>query len=224
MELVLLLLFVAVIAAVAAIATIVSIFVLAVSFAVAAGIGVTVAIVLGFLIWRQWFETYHFAVVDDGKLYRDGNRGPRELANMIRKVSPRTIVSLIDDSELADREKPEFAAEVELLRTKPDITLERIPIALGGWPDDSAIARFLEITTNPARQPVVVHCAQGVRRTGMMVAAYQLSVLGWSKDQTKAKMLTFGHSMRTVGDVQRFIDVYDPTARRMVESLELSKE
>lgn len=224
MELVLLLLFVAIIAAVAAIATVASIVVLAVSFAVAASIGVTVAIVLGFLFWRQWFETYHFAVVDEKKLYRDGNRGQRELANMIRKVSPRTIVSLIDDSELADPEKPEFAAEVEFLESKPEIALERIPIALGGWPDDSAIARFLEIATSPAKQPLVVHCAQGVRRTGMMVAAYQLSVLGWSKEQTKARMLTFGHSMRTVGDVQRFIDVYDPAARRMVASLEMSKE
>jgi hypothetical protein len=37
-------------------------------------------------------------------------------------------------------------------------------------------------------------------------------------------MLTFGHSMRTVGDVQRFIDVYDPKARRMTEELARSKE
>jgi predicted protein tyrosine phosphatase len=175
-------------------------------------------------VWRQWFETYHFAIVDEGKLLRDGNRGRRELANMIRRAAPRTVVSLIDDSELTDRQKPEFAAEELLLRTIPDVALERIPIPLGGWPDDSAIARFLEVATDPARQPVVVHCAQGVRRTGMMVAVYQISALGWSKEQAKAKMLTFGHSMRTVRDVQRFIDVYDPAAKRMVETLEPSRE
>ena len=58
----------------------------------------------------------------------------------------------------------------------------------------------------------------------MLAAAYQMSILGFSKERAKGEMLTFGHSMRTVGDVQRFIDVYDPQARRMAESLPRSKE
>lgn len=178
----------------------------------------------GFLVWRLRFETYHLATVDPGKLYRDGNRGPRELANMLRKVRPRTVVSLIDDAERVDPEKPEFAAEEALLAGRGDVAFERVVVPLGGWPDEAAIGRFLAIAADPARQPVVVHCAQGVRRTGMMVAAYQMSVLGWSKQRAKAELLTFGHSMRTVGDVQRFIDVYDPQARRMVEPLTMSKE
>ena len=43
-----------------------------------------------FLVWRQWFETYHFATVDPGKLYRDGNRGPREFATMLRRVRAKS--------------------------------------------------------------------------------------------------------------------------------------
>jgi hypothetical protein len=183
-----------------------------------------VILLVGFLIWRQWFETYHLAVVDPGKLYRDGNRGVREYANMLRKVAPKTVVTLIDDEELVAGDKPEFAAESRLLQSRRDIELVRIPVKLGGWPDGDAIERFLAIASDQAKQPVVVHCAQGVRRTGMMAAAYQMSVLGWSKERTKREMLTFGHSMRTVGDVQRFIDVYDPQQRRMVEALPQSKE
>lgn len=179
---------------------------------------------IGFLIWRQWFETYHLAEVDPGKLYRDGNRGVREYRNMLRKIRPQTVVSLVDDTELADPEKPELADELGLLKSRPDIRLEHIPVSLGGWPDAGAIGRFLDLCARPDAQPVLVHCAQGVRRTGMLVAAYQMSIMGWSKEQAKAGMLTFGHSMRTVGDVQRFIDVYDPAARRMVESLPQSRE
>jgi protein-tyrosine phosphatase len=185
---------------------------------------VSVVLIAGFLIWRQWFETYHLAVVDPGKLYRDGNRGVREYANTLRKVRPKTVVTLIDDEELAHGAKPEFAAEAQLVQQRRDIELVRIPVPLGGWPDGDQIDRFLAIATDPAKQPVVVHCAQGVRRTGMLAAAYQMSVLGFSKQRAKAEMLTFGHSMRTVGDVQRFIDVYDPQARRMAESLPRSKE
>src|SRR5438132_373242 len=95
--------------------------------------GCLVLIAVGFVIWRQRYETYHLAVVQDGVLYRDGNRGPREFATMVRRVKPKTIVSLVDDDEIADREKPEFKAEIEFARQQ-GIPIERIPVKLGGWP------------------------------------------------------------------------------------------
>jgi Tfp pilus assembly protein PilE len=58
----------------------------------------------------------------------------------------------------------------------------------------------------------------------MMVAAYQESVMKFDRDQAKAALLAFGHSQRTVGDVQRFIDVYDPAAQMMTEQLPQSTE
>src|SRR5580765_1082121 len=123
-----------------------------------------VSIAIGFLVWRQRYETYHLAVVQEGVLYRDGNRGRREFATMVRRVKPKTIVSLVDDEEIADREKPEFAAEIEFAKQQ-GIPIERIPIRLGGWPKTEDVRGFLEIATDKSRQPVVVHCAQGVRRT-----------------------------------------------------------
>lgn len=179
--------------------------------------------IAGFLVWRQYFETYHLATVDSGKVYRDGNRGPRELSNTLRKVQPRTVVCLIDDEELSDKEKPEFAAEVELLKQQ-GVEMVRIPVKLGGWPTASDIDSFLKIASDTARQPVLVHCAQGVRRTGMMVAAYQQSVLGWDDRKAEDAILAFGHSERSIGDVRRFIRVYDPQNRAMTEELAQSKE
>ena len=179
--------------------------------------------VVGFLVWRQYFETYHLATVEVGKLYRDGNRGERELANTLRKVQPKTVVCLIDDEELSDKQKPEFAAEVELLKQQ-GVDLVRIPVKLGGWPTASDIGAFLSIVSDNSRQPVLVHCAQGVRRTGMMVATYQETVLGWDDKKTKAAILTFGHSERSIGDVRKFIEVYDPAKREMTQELAQSKE
>src|SRR3954471_19893986 len=94
---------------------------------------VVVLIGVGFVVWRQWFETYHLATVQEGVLYRDGNRGPREFATMVRRVKPKTIVSLVDGDEIDDREKPEFKAEIEFAKEQ-GIPIERIPVKLGGWP------------------------------------------------------------------------------------------
>jgi protein-tyrosine phosphatase len=71
---------------------------------------------------------------------------------------------------------------------------------------------------------VLVHCAQGVRRTGMMVAAYELSVLKLDKDQAVAAIKGFGHSDRTIGDVKRFIEVYDPQTQQMTADMPHSQE
>ena len=179
--------------------------------------------IAGVGVWWRWFQTYHLAAVDKGVLYRDGNRGPREFVNMVRIVKPKTIVSLVDDSEIADREKPEFIAEIRYAKDHR-ISIERIPMKLGGWPTSGDVRRFLDIATDKNRQPVLVHCAQGVRRTGMLVAAYQESILGYDKQRTKDSILRFGHSDRSIGDVKRFIDVYDPAKREVTQELAMSKE
>src|SRR3954468_22034569 len=83
--------------------------------------------------WVNYLQTYHLATVQDGVLVRDGNRGVREFENALRKSGVRTVVSLIDDRELADTRKPEFAAEMELLK-RQGVRQVRIPVRLGGWP------------------------------------------------------------------------------------------
>ena len=177
----------------------------------------------GALIYIRFFETYHLATVQPGVLYRDGCQSLTEFQIALRKVKPKTVVSLIDDGEMASERKPQFRKEVEILAQK-GITLERIPVKLGGWPKREDVDRFLRIVNDPAKQPVLVHCAQGVRRTGMMVAAYQESALKYNDQKAKDEILSFGHSERTVKDVKRFIDEYDPRTGAVPEGLASSKE
>jgi protein tyrosine phosphatase (PTP) superfamily phosphohydrolase (DUF442 family) len=173
--------------------------------------------------WSQYFQTYHYAVVQDGVLLRDGNRGVREFETALRKGHVKTVVSLIDDQELADPRKPQFAKEMDLCKEQ-GVRMVRIPVKLGGWPTTADVQKFLEIASAKENQPVLVHCAQGVRRTGMMVAAFQESVLGLDDKSAKAAKMTFGHSERTVKDVERFIDVYDAKEKRVTKQLEQSNE
>jgi protein tyrosine/serine phosphatase len=174
----------------------------------------------GWWVFRTYFDTYHLATVQAGVLYRDGVRTLRQFQLAADKTHVKTVVSLVDDQEI--RQSP-FTDEMNYC-SQHGITVVRVPILLGGWPTGDQIKEFLSVVADPSRRPVLVHCAQGVRRTGMMVAAYQRSVLNYDQEKTIEVMLTFGHSQRTVGDVQRFIENYDPQTETMTQDLPRSVE
>ena len=177
-------------------------------------------LIVGIIAWRRYFMTYHLVAVADGILYRDGVRSAREFETAARKAKPKTIVRLIDENE---RLQEPFISEANYCQAN-GIDIIELPIRLGGWPRPDQVDEFLKIAADPRRQPVLVHCAQGVRRTGMMVAAYQESVLGYDRAKAKAAILSFGHSQRTIGDVTKFIDLYDPKQRTLPTTLPVGKE
>ncbi len=60
------------------------------------------------------------------------------------------------------------------------------------FPRDEAMARFLAVLrTNPSKK-VFVHCRYGDDRTGMMIAAYRMSVEGWTAEDARKEMDDFG--------------------------------
>jgi protein tyrosine/serine phosphatase len=162
-------------------------------------------------LWGAYHATYHFGIVQPGVLYRSGNNSLRRLTYTLDRGKIHTVVALIDDKEFADPTKPQFAQEQEYLASH-GIKYYRLPVKLGGWPSSDQIQQFLHIATDPANQPVLVHCAQGVRRTGMFVAAFEESQLGWKRMQTKASIQPYGHGPSTVQNIETFIDRYDPKA------------
>lgn len=67
-------------------------------------------------------------------------------------------------------------------------------ITMKAWhAEEKEVVRFLKIVTDPAHQPVLVHCQHGADRTGTMCAIYRVAVQGWSKDDALKEMRDGGY-------------------------------
>jgi tyrosine-protein phosphatase SIW14 len=68
----------------------------------------------------------------------------------------------------------------------------RVVLSSSRAPRHADVRRFLEIVTDPGRQPVYFHCWRGKDRTGAMCAVYRVAVEGWSAEEALAEMDSFG--------------------------------
>jgi protein tyrosine/serine phosphatase len=148
-------------------------------------------------------EPYHFLVVTPGVLYRSGTLDPDHLARVLNRYEIRTVVNLRTPREQSDGEWR--AQEVTTCR-QSEVELIDLPMRTN-VPDIQQIDEWLRILADPARLPVLVHCAHGVQRTGVMVAIYEMERLGKTKEEVLSGM-PFGHRLH--GDAHRFILNYVP--------------
>ncbi len=111
-------------------------------------------------------------------LYR-GAQPTREGLEELHRLGVRTVVSL-----------RAFHGEREAVAAA-GLGYERISFKV--WhPEAEDLRRFLAIVTDPARQPVFVHCLRGADRTGTAVAAYRICVEGWGREDAIEEMVDGG--------------------------------
>lgn len=107
----------------------------------------------------------------------------------LRKLGIKTIVNLrafhTDDDE------------IQAAGLQDQLVLKRISFKT--WhPEMEDIEAFLEIVTEPANDPIYLHCMHGSDRTGTMCAIYRIVVDGWDREAAIDEMVHGGfgfHSM-----------------------------
>ncbi len=164
-----------------------------------------VALIAGF-IWYWFFRDYRYGVVQKGVLYRDGLRTHHEFNIALRRARPKTVVSLICPEEM---KKDIFAGEEQYLSDN-GVRLIRIPLYYATWPTADQVRQFIDVVQNPDNQPVLVHCAQGVIRTGFMVTAYQSAVMKQEKQKIIDNIPLFGKGEHRKLAVSNYISNFDP--------------
>jgi protein tyrosine phosphatase (PTP) superfamily phosphohydrolase (DUF442 family) len=131
----------------------------------------------------------NFDTVAPGLLLRGGQPSEAGLA-ALSKQGVKTIIDLRSDKTLIGMESGEAK----------DLNLNFYSLPMTGTrsPSKTMIRRFLGIVSDPATQPVFVHCEEGVDRTGLMVAIYRMETAHWTADKAYREMLKHGFHVRYV--------------------------
>lgn len=168
---------------------------------------VVATIALGVLVWDKWIDPNvfpkRFGVVVDGEIYRSGELTPAATAKVVREHGIRTIVDL-GAHELGSVEEHREADTADALG------VDRVRFGLfgDGRGDPNRYVAALEIMRDPARQPVLVHCAAGSERTGCAVALYRVHEQGWDLDRAYAETLNYDHDTRDNPHLREMLDAW----------------
>lgn len=129
-------------------------------------------------------------------IYRGAQPQPDGYATL-KKLGIRTVIDLrTSESEKAQVE----AAGMQAIAVPIEMTRDGLR---------EKVDRVVALMADPANQPVYVHCRHGQDRTGIVVAAYRLTVDGWGLKDAEAEMQSFGFNDVWV-NFKKFIRAYRP--------------
>ncbi|MBN1674889.1 MAG: tyrosine-protein phosphatase [Kiritimatiellae bacterium] len=122
----------------------------------------------------------------DKRLYRSA-QPTAEGMRQLKRIGIRTIINLrsfhSDRAEIGDT-----GLAYEHLYVKP-------------WhPEEEELVRFLQIVTDEARTPALVHCQHGADRTGTLCAVYRMAVCGWTREEALREMTQGGFGFHPFWD------------------------
>ena len=127
----------------------------------------------------------------DAAVYRSGKPTPEQIAELA-PLGIRAIVSL--ETYMMG---PDDADEEQAAAEAQGIKFLRVPMSPLPFerPSLDELLSALALTTDPANQPVLVHCYHGSDRTGLVIGAYHIKAHGWSADEAIADMRNYGHGV-----------------------------
>jgi protein tyrosine/serine phosphatase len=141
---------------------------------VAASIWLALAVRSNRLVWD------HFAEVKPGILYRSGQMELDQLDEAIRRFGIKTVVNFQLPGRPVERER-------ELARAR-GVDFIHLPMPGDGSGREDQFRQVLAACDDPARRPVLIHCARGTCRTGASVALYRFERDGWTVEDVAAEM------------------------------------
>jgi len=143
------------------------------------------AVLAGAVTWYAYYYVFKagFAEVVPGQVYRSSQPSPAELREMVRKYGLRTVICLRGENE------PEIQA-VEKVAAELGVKFVSISLHASKLPEPRQMAKLVDALDNAPR-PILIHCRQGVDRSGMAsaVAALIVGKVGLAKALVQLPLL-----------------------------------
>jgi len=92
---------------------------------------------------------------------------------VIKKYGIKTLVNLCLPSESASLQNNNYLKEQQICE-RNGVELVYLPMVGNTPPSEEQITKWLSLFKEPNKTPLLVHCAHGVIRTGVMVAVYEM--------------------------------------------------
>jgi len=124
---------------------------------------------------------YNFGTIEEGQIYRSAQPSPAFLEWLVRSPKIRTLVNL----------RGRTAGFESRFATDHSLRLYSFDLSASRPPSQAEVDRFLSILDDPTNYPLLVHCRNGVDRTGYMLALYRTQRQGWTAERATAEMRRF---------------------------------
>ena len=125
-----------------------------------------VCIPVGYVAWDQ--ASYNFGAVQPGRIYRSGQMPRQALARTIREHRIKTVLNLRGSNRAQGWYRDEVTATNEGLATQIDIAMSSCV-----WMSRDQMCALID-TLDTAEYPMLIHCAWGSERTGLVSAFVEL--------------------------------------------------
>ncbi len=150
-----------------------------------------------------------FGIVADGRVYRSGKLTPEATRRIVEARHVRTIIDL--------GAWPEGSPDDRLAQRTADalgVTRYRFDLVGDATGNPNWYLETLRLMTDPARQPVLVHCGAGTERTGAAVVLYRSIIDGISLETAYAEADAAGHSPQRNPRLRAVLDRWAPAIER----------
>lgn len=151
-----------------------------------AAIGLTAAGFGGYLVFLQLSGNFHTVI--DGELYRSAQPTAGQLETYVHDHGIKTVINLRGESTGARWYVDEIAAAKRLDINHIDFRMS----ASRGLSTDQAEALVAILRAAP--KPILIHCAAGADRTGLVSVIYSERIAGINEDVAENQLsIRFGH-------------------------------
>ena len=166
-------------------------------------------------LWPQ-IAPKNFGVVqvdDQRQIYRSGELTVSATEHVVERFGVRTIIDL-------GAHEPGTPEERIAQKTADAFGVRRIRLDLEGdaTGNPNEYVEALRIMTDPAAQPVLVHCAAGSERTGCLVAMYRQLEQGWDPDLAYQETRLYRHSSERNPRLREMLDSFTGAVARALET------